>query len=123
MYTLIVKTTFEASHSIPGHEGKCARLHGHTYRVEAEFSGDELDRIGMLRDFSELRRALEEIVPDHTHLNDVLDVPTTAEHVARWIFDELAARELPVTAVAVWETDRYGCRYSRSTNPLPQGGA
>lgn len=31
--------TFDAAHQLPLHDGKCANLHGHTYRVEATFSG------------------------------------------------------------------------------------
>src|SRR5207244_11206111 len=63
MYTLIVKATFEAAHDIPGHKGKCARLHGHSYRVEAEFAGTKLDYLGMLRDFGDLKSVLNEFLP------------------------------------------------------------
>jgi len=122
MYALIVKTTFEASHVIPGHTGKCARLHGHTYRVEAEFVGEALDELGMVQDFSALRKALDDLLPDHRHLNDVLDVAPTAENIARWIYERLEMSGLPVTSVTVWETDRYGCRYTPSPTSVNQGG-
>jgi 6-pyruvoyltetrahydropterin/6-carboxytetrahydropterin synthase len=112
MYTLIVRTGFEAAHDIPGHKGKCARLHGHSYRVEAEFSGRELDSLGMLHDFADLKQALNDFLPDHTYLNEVIPGPTTAENIARWIFEQLQARGLPVTALTVWETEKYGCRYA-----------
>lgn len=111
MYTLIVRASFEAAHSIPGHKGKCARLHGHSYRVEAEFSGSELDALGMLHDFADLNEALRRVLPDHTFLNEVLQQPTTAENIARWLFEQLQSLHLPVAAVTVWETDHYGCRY------------
>jgi 6-pyruvoyltetrahydropterin/6-carboxytetrahydropterin synthase len=111
MYTLIVRASFEAAHCIPGHTGKCARLHGHSYRVEAEFRGSELDDLGMVHDFTHLRDALRRILPDHTYLNDLMDQPTTAENIARWLFDQLQAIPLPVSAVTVWETEHYGCRY------------
>jgi 6-pyruvoyltetrahydropterin/6-carboxytetrahydropterin synthase len=112
MYTLIVRAGFEAAHDIPGHKGKCARLHGHSYRVEAEFSGTDLDSLGMLVDFGDLKDVLNEFLPDHTYLNDVMDCTTTAENISRWIFEHLKDRTLPVTAVTVWETERYGCRYT-----------
>jgi 6-pyruvoyltetrahydropterin/6-carboxytetrahydropterin synthase len=112
MYTLIVRAGFEAAHDIPGHKGKCARLHGHSYRVEAEFSGRELDSLGMLCDFADLKTVLNEFLPDHTYLNDVIPYSTTAENVARWIFEQLQSRSLPVTAVTVWETEKNGCRYT-----------
>jgi 6-pyruvoyltetrahydropterin/6-carboxytetrahydropterin synthase len=117
MYTLIVRAGFEAAHDIPGHPGKCARLHGHSYRVEAEFAGDSLNGLGMLCDFADLKTTLNEIVPDHAYLNDVLPGPTTAECIARWLYDQLGERGLPVAAVTVWETERYGCRYT----PAAQG--
>ncbi len=118
MYTLLVKATFAAAHRIPGHQGDCRHLHGHTYRVEAEFQHGELDELGMGMDFAVLKKELEAILPDHTYLNDELDGPTTAEGLSKWIFDQLRARELPVSAVTVWESDRCGCRY---TDEAPTG--
>lgn len=112
MYTLTVRAGFEAAHDIPGHKGKCARLHGHSYHVEAEFQGTELNEIGMLCDFADLKAALNEFLPDHTYLNDLMDCPTTAENISRWIFEQLQAHSLPVTAVTVWETERNGCKYT-----------
>lgn len=111
MYTLIVRANFEAAHDIPGHKGKCSRLHGHGYRVEAEFTGKELDSLGMLYDFGDLKSVLNEFLPDHTYLNEIMPFVTTAENVARWIFEQLQERSLPVSAVTVWETDKYACRY------------
>lgn len=112
MYTLIVRAGFEAAHDIPGHKGKCARLHGHSYHVDAEFQGTELNEIGMLCDFADLKEVLNGFLPDHTYLNDIMDCPTTAENIARWIFEKLQTHNLPVTAVTVWETERNGCRYT-----------
>lgn len=113
MYTLIVKARFEAAHDIPGHKGKCARLHGHSYRLEAEFTGNKLDEIGMVHDFTDLKATLSEFLPDHTYLNKVIPGPTTAENIARWIFGQLQERGLPVSAVTLWETEHNGCRYTR----------
>ncbi len=112
MYTLTVRAKFEAAHDIPGYKGKCSRLHGHSYRVEAEFSGRELNEIGMLADFAELKSALNEILPDHVYLNDILPFSTSAENISRWIFEQLRERKLPVTAVTLWETENNACRYT-----------
>ncbi|GMV36978.1 MAG: hypothetical protein AMXMBFR61_14860 [Fimbriimonadales bacterium] len=112
MYTLRVRTQFEAAHCIPGHPGACSRLHGHRYEVEAEFTGRELDGLGMVVDFGDLKRALADVVPDHTYLNEVLPGATTAEAIAEWLFGRLAERGLPVSAVTVWETADCACRYS-----------
>jgi 6-pyruvoyltetrahydropterin/6-carboxytetrahydropterin synthase len=75
-----------------------------------------LNTLGMLCDFGDLKTVLNEILPDHTYLNDVLPGPTTAECIASWLYDRLAERGLPVAAVTVWETERYGCRYTRAAN-------
>lgn len=112
MYTLMVRVRFEAAHCIPGHKGKCANLHGHSYQVECEFQGTELNEIGMVHDFGDLKDALHEFLPDHKYLNDIIPEGTTAEHIARWIHDQLQERDLPVSAVTVWETEHNGCRYT-----------
>ena len=112
MYTLIVRARFEAAHDIPGHRGKCARLHGHSYRLEAEFVGSELNEIGMVTDFTDLKDVLNDFLPDHSYLNDLMPFSTTAENVSRWIFEQLQSRNLPVTAVTLWETENNGCRYT-----------
>lgn len=111
MYTLLVKGSFEAAHFIPGHPGKCANLHGHSYNVEAEFTGDRLNELGMVLDFGDLSDALRDVLPDHRFLNDLMDVPTTAENISAWLFGQLSERGLPIRALTVWETSRYGCRY------------
>ena len=37
--TITVSATFAAAHRLPEHEGKCARLHGHTYGLEVTVEG------------------------------------------------------------------------------------
>src|SRR5689334_25184111 len=101
MFTLIVKARFEAAHDIPGYNGKCARLHGHSYRVEVEFSGTELNEIGMLADFTDLKAVLNEFLPDHVYLNEVMPFSTTAENISRWIFQQLKERNIHVSAVTL----------------------
>lgn len=112
MYTLHVRQSFAAAHHIPGHSGKCKTLHGHTYRVEAEFSGTELNDIGMVADFSGLKKAVRSILPDHTYLNEVIGGNTTVEEISEWLFNKLKAMDLPIQAVTVWESDHCGCRYT-----------
>jgi 6-pyruvoyltetrahydropterin/6-carboxytetrahydropterin synthase len=112
VYVLKVRSSFDAAHSITGHPGPCARLHGHRYDVEAEFGGGALDSLGMVRDFDALKKALSEVLPDHQNLNDVMDCVTTVENISRWLYDRLLAQGLPVLAVTVWETETCGCRYT-----------
>ncbi len=106
---------FDAAHSLPNHSGKCRELHGHSYRIELCFEGEvnpergESDD-GMVLDFLEVaawwKRELRPLV-DHRFLNETMPqrfLPTTAENIAGWVLELVAAAGLPVTAVTVWET-------------------
>lgn len=99
MYELTVRSAFEAAHFIRGYDGKCARLHGHNWTVEAVVRGRELDELGMLVDFKILKAELNKVLDDfdHSFLNESetfkQDNPT-AENLARKIFDKLSASEI-----------------------------
>lgn len=56
--------TFDAAHRIPGHAGKCAYLHGHTYRLDVAVSAASLDRLGMVMDFEDLGQVVRKAVLD-----------------------------------------------------------
>ena len=56
--------TFDAAHRILGHAGKCAYLHGHTYRLEVTVSAEKLDRLGMVIDFDDLKALVGKAVLD-----------------------------------------------------------
>ena len=82
---------FEAAHSLPdlpdGH--KCARTHGHSYRVEVWLvSQGPLAAPGFVVDFAELAPlgAHIDATFDHRDLNTVLDDPPTSEHLARYFY-------------------------------------
>jgi len=107
--------TFDAAHYLPRHEGKCKRLHGHTYQVEAVVQGHVDPNTGMVVDFSILERALLRVTEqlDHNCLNQVLSFTPTAENIAAWIFLQLQAglgsvgtggQELALVSVTVHET-------------------
>jgi len=57
--TLSLDFTFDAAHRILGHAGKCAWLHGHTYRFQVTVQADALDPIGMVMDFDDLKALVE----------------------------------------------------------------
>jgi 6-pyruvoyltetrahydropterin/6-carboxytetrahydropterin synthase len=109
--------TLEAAHRLPnvplGH--KCARVHGHSFRVEIHVRGPVGEHSGWVLDFAELKAAFEPLFArlDHHYLNDVpgLENPTS-ENLARWIWRELEPA-LPLLArVVVHETCTSGCSYS-----------
>ena len=56
--------TFDAAHRILGHPGKCAYLHGHTYHLEVTVAAAQLDRLGMVIDFDDLKALVRKAVLD-----------------------------------------------------------
>ena len=113
---LVREFTFEAAHLLPnapqGH--KCARLHGHSFRVELLCEGEIDAHAGWLLDFAEIKRAFTPLYErlDHRYLNEIegLDNPT-AENLARWIWIRLKP-ELPLLAqVTIAETCTSRCEY------------
>ena len=108
--------TFEAAHRLPnvaeGH--KCARLHGHSFRVKLYVRGAVDPHAGWVADFAELKRAFRPLYDqlDHNYLNDIegLENPTS-EHLARWIWERLRPVLPGLSKVAVRETCTSGCVY------------
>ena len=66
-WTLKVRDKFQAAHFLREYKGKCEKVHGHTFHVEVAIEAAELDRTGIAIDFTEIKKALAEILPDHTH--------------------------------------------------------
>ncbi len=121
MFEVTVEHTFAAAHYLRDYKGKCERLHGHNYRVMVTLRGTELDKAGMLVDFTEMKRALKAILEpfDHYHLNEVEPftwLNPSAENMAKW-FAEKLKDELRLTVpaevaeVKVWETDKQAATY------------
>lgn len=124
IYTLTTSTEFSASHIIPGHPGKCARLHGHNWKVDVSIVAQELDELGMAMDFYHIKEATKATIEkvDHYHLNDLpyfTDIIPTAENVSKWLFTEIAAvintELVKVQSITLWETDRSRVCYSEGT--------
>jgi len=113
---LIREFTFEAAHRLPhvpeGH--KCARLHGHSFRIELICEGPIDPQTGWLIDFTEIKQAFDPLllILDHHYLNDIdgLDNPT-AENLARWIWVRLKPSLSPLTQINVAETCTSRCEY------------
>lgn len=104
----------EAAHRLPnvpeGH--KCARLHGHSFRIEIHVSGEVGDRTGWVMDFADLRRLFQPIYEqlDHHYLNDIegLENPTS-ENLARWIWQKFDPVISGLKKIVVQETCNAGC--------------
>ena len=116
-YAILTKTfRFEAAHHLPGHQGQCARPHGHSYKLEVTVRGPIRDQPGasddgMVLDFGDLAALVRAAVIerlDHYDLNTILPTRTTAENLAHWIWETLLAAGLPAALlyrVRLWETE------------------
>ena len=108
--------TFEAAHRLPhvpeGH--KCARLHGHSFRVEVHVDGPLREPAGWVMDFADLSaawRPLHEAL-DHRYLNEVAGLENpTSEVLARWIWERLSPALPGLAEIVVRETCTTACRY------------
>jgi 6-pyruvoyltetrahydropterin/6-carboxytetrahydropterin synthase len=118
MFEVSVEQTFAAGHALRGYKGKCENVHGHNYRVRVTVAGEQLNSIGLLVDFVEIKRLMRQTIEylDHRFINDLPPFDAlnpTAENMARYFYEELdkalttAAAEVParVTEVTIWETD------------------
>lgn len=109
----------EAAHRLPhvpaGH--KCARLHGHSFRIEVHVEGELDPKLGWVMDFADIKAAFLPLFEqlDHNYLNDIegLENPTS-EVLARWIFRQLQASLPGLDRVVVHETCTSGATCGRN---------
>ena len=127
MFEISVEDSFAAGHALRGYRGKCENPHGHNYKVRVTVSGEQLDSVGLLLDFKDLKQAMNQIVDrlDHQMLNDIepfRKLNPSAENMAKYFYDETSRRLLQATEgrvkvkqVKVWETDTTTATYFEST--------
>lgn len=100
---------FEAAHVLPYHQGKCARVHGHSYRLEVALGGPlqtQGPATGMIEDFESVEEVVRaEVIDslDHTSLNDRIENPT-CERIILWIWERLAPKFEGLEELVLWET-------------------
>ncbi len=135
MTTVTKEVTFDAAHLLTGYEGLCRNLHGHTYHLFASVSAEPDDR-GMVVDFKRLKELVKTEITDrfdHAYMYDsgsamerelaeflkargmrTVELPcsTTAENLARYFFERLAAH-VPVSSVRVYETPTSCAEFTR----------
>jgi len=110
------KFTFEAAHRLPGVPAghKCARLHGHSFRIELHLTGPVDEQTGWVMDFGDIKSAFQPLYEqlDHHYLNEIdgLENPTS-EVLAKWIWDGVKPRLPMLSEVVVRETCTSGCVY------------
>jgi 6-pyruvoyltetrahydropterin/6-carboxytetrahydropterin synthase len=111
MFRICKSYTFEAAHQLPWHDGKCARLHGHSYKLEVEVTGPIQGDTGkpdsgMVMDFQSISDVVKPIIDgllDHYSLNEVHANPT-AEHMVEWIAAHVVLQLPGVSRIRLWET-------------------
>jgi len=113
---------FEASHQLPYHDGKCKRLHGHSWAGRLVCEADELQETGpqrgMVVDFGRMKNAINDLLEnylDHWHLNESLKIENpTSEVVAKWIYEKVKPQLPELSSVIIDETCTCRCIYSPS---------
>ena len=139
MYHVTKIIHFCYGHRLLNYQGKCRYLHGHNGKVEIELSSERLDRLGMVRDFGEIKRVIQAWIdreldhkmllcrrdpalPPMRQLGEpvfVMEANPTAEAIAQLIFEYTASQGFPVTSVRLWETDSSVATYRPV--PAPKG--
>ena len=125
MFQVTRELRFCYGHRLLNYDGKCRHLHGHNGRAVITLEADLLDTLGMVVDFSAIKRVVNAWIDanlDHRmilHKDDpvlptlrqqgepvfLMDVNPTAENIARLIFDYVASQGFPVVEVKLWETE------------------
>ena len=135
--------TFDSSHMLDGHDGKCQNLHGHTYSLEITVSDGLIEagtKAGMVMDFADLKTIVKQTVIepfDHAFIYHGgnaresqiaallegwqmktlrLNRRTTAENLSVEIYGRLKTAGLPVCSVKLWETPT-SCAEYEGTEP------
>jgi 6-pyruvoyltetrahydropterin/6-carboxytetrahydropterin synthase len=97
-FEVMIERNFSSAHQLRGYKGKCENLHGHNYKIEIYARGRELNNIGLLVDFVELKEAADEVVRylDHRNINELPpfdeELNPSAENLARYILERVSSR-------------------------------
>jgi 6-pyruvoyltetrahydropterin/6-carboxytetrahydropterin synthase len=131
MFRITRDIHFCYGHRLLNYNGKCRNLHGHNGRAVITLEAEQLDALGMVVDFSHLKRVVQSwidesldhkmilhrddpILPELRRQNEpvvVIDVNPTAENIAKLIFDFTKSQGLPVVEVTLWETENSFATY------------
>ncbi|MDP3730163.1 MAG: 6-carboxytetrahydropterin synthase QueD [Candidatus Omnitrophota bacterium] len=120
MYEIKVKSNFSAAHNLRNYHGKCERLHGHNWNIEAIFVYKSLSEAGMAVDFKEAKRLLESVLGkfDHSYLNETeafKRLNPTSENMAKLIYDGIKKNNRFIASVSVWENENSCATYRHET--------
>lgn len=109
MYYVSKRMEISGAHSLVlDHHGKCESLHGHNWIIIVHCKAEKLDEVGMVTDFTEIKRIVHGRL-DHKNLNEVLPFNPTAENIAHWICTEVPN----CYKVEVWESESNKAVYEK----------
>lgn len=91
------------------YESKCSSIHGHNWIIEVTCEAEELDKNGMIYDFTHIKGKIVDAL-DHKYLNDIIPVNPTAENIAKWIADKIGDT---CVKVSVQESEGNVAEYER----------
>jgi 6-pyruvoyltetrahydropterin/6-carboxytetrahydropterin synthase len=131
MFQVTRELRFCYGHRLLEYDGKCRHLHGHNGRAVITLQAAHLDALGMVMDFSKIKRIVggwidshldhrmilrkdDPALPELRRLNEpvhVVDVNPTAENLAKMIYDYAISQGFPVTEVILWETEEAFATY------------
>jgi 6-pyruvoyltetrahydropterin/6-carboxytetrahydropterin synthase len=120
MFEISITDSFASAHYLRGYKGKCERMHGHNYKVEVTIAAGQLNKIGLVYDFTKLKEKLGEIIEvlDHRVLDSIgyfKKNNPSAENIAKYIYDNLkkgiSKEQIRLKSVRVWETERASAVY------------
>lgn len=131
MFRVTKEIHFCYGHRLLNYDGKCRNLHGHNGKAVVTIEATELDRLGMVVDFTRIKKLLGSWIDDQLdhrmilHRDDpalpelkrlgepvvVVNVNPTAENIAKMIFDHARAAGLGVVEVTLWETENSFATY------------
>ncbi|MDD4091385.1 MAG: 6-carboxytetrahydropterin synthase QueD [Smithellaceae bacterium] len=116
--------TFDAAHYLPrvpeGH--KCAKMHGHSFRVEIHLRGKAGSDSGWVTDFADIAAAFEPLLEqlDHKNLNGIAGLENpTSENLCRWIWLRLKSVLPQLSRIVLQESPESGCVYEGEDETQP----
>ena len=116
-YSITKEFTFAAAHHLEGlpDTHQCSRPHGHNYTVKVELQAPILNEVGFVVDYGDLKPLKDYIdqTLDHRDLNEVFSFQTSAENIARHLFEWCHDRWPFTIAVHVSETPKTWASYWR----------
>jgi len=120
MYKVRVEESFSAAHRLRGYKGKCERLHGHNWKVSLTVKASSLNKMGLVIDFTELKKKLKEVLKelDHNYINNLPYFKKhnpTSENIACYIYLQIKKKfkekRIEIEKVSVWESETSSASY------------